>query len=307
MATGAIAVPVLKRILGDPRHQVCGVISQPDRPAGRNRQMAPSPVKQAALDAGVEVYTPEKIRDPAVMDWLAAKNPDLAVVFAYGQLIPRRVFDFPRHRTINIHPSLLPHYRGAAPINWAIADGLSETGVSIMYITERMDAGDVLMQRRVAIEPGEDAVSLSSRLASIGGEMLLEAIHLIEIGHARPTPQDESHATHARLLTKEDGRIDWTRPATEIHNRVRAFQPWPGACFPDPAGPAGAMIKVGKTRVEERAGSPGEILDLSGDGPLIATGRGALRLCTIQPAGKKMASGRDFLNGCRWSHGSRLA
>jgi methionyl-tRNA formyltransferase len=306
LATGAIAVPVLRRILADGTHSVTGVITQPDRPAGRNRQLTPSPVRQAAVEAGLDVLAPEKIRDSAVMDWLAARAPDIAVVFAYGQLIPRRVFDFPPHRTLNIHPSLLPLYRGAAPINWALADGHTETGVSIMYIAEAMDAGDILLQQRVTIAPEEDAESLSTRLADLGATLLLDAFRLIGEGHARATPQDHAHATHARRLTKEDGRIDWTLPAAALHNRVRAFQPWPGAYFPEPGGPAGAMVKVGRTRPAAGQGAPGTLLELAADGPVVAAGEGAVQLLALQPAGKRMIPGPDFVRGCRWAPGTVL-
>ena len=306
LATGDIAVPVLHRVLADGRHRVVGVICQPDRPAGRNRQLTPCPVKQAALAAGLDVFSPERIKDPAVLEWLAARQPDLGVVFAYGQLIPRAVFDFPRFRMINIHPSLLPLYRGAAPIQWALADGRTETGVSIMYIEAAMDSGDILIQQKTEIHPEEDAAALSERLSGLGAELLLDVIGLLENGHARPTPQDPAHVTHARLLTKEDGRITWSLPAETLHNRLRGFQPWPGAFFPAPGGPAEAMIKVRRTRVEPGHGTPGHVLALEGDGPLVATGLGALRLLELQIPGKTWMSGRDFLSGGRWAPGITL-
>jgi methionyl-tRNA formyltransferase len=297
LGSGAIAVPVLRRLARHPDHRVCGVLSQPDRPAGRQRVLTPSPVTLAARELELEVLTPERVGDPAVRDWLTERRPELGVVFAYGQFIPRAVHDLPARRMINLHPSLLPLYRGAAPIAWAMAEGCTETGVSIQYVEPEMDGGDILAQLRVEIDPEEDAEALTARLVALGTEMLVELLAEMAAGRAQAVPQDRARATLARRLTKEDGRLDWSLPARQLRNRVRAFVPWPGSFFPFGPVEANASCKVRRARVEPGQAAPGTVLEWGGDGPLIATGEDALRLLVLQPPGGREMSGRDFVRG----------
>ena len=285
----------------DTEHRLAACVTQPDRPQGRGRQLAPCPVKAFAVEAGVPVLTPEKIGD--ARPELAALAPDLIVVAAYGQYIPRAIIALPRLGCINIHPSLLPKYRGAAPMQWAVANGDTETGVTIQEVGARMDAGPILLQARHPIAPEDDLNTLEPQLARLGADLMLEAIRQLDTGTATRRVQDEALVTMARKLEKADARLDWSQPASVLHNRVRGFQPWPGAF----CSVQGKRLGVAKTRVEQAHGEPGALLDAGGDGPLVACGEHALRLLAVQPEGKRTMPGPDFLRGTRLEPGTRFA
>ena len=300
MGSAELAIPSLKAILEKGEDTVVGVVSQPDRPAGRKRRPTPSPLKAFAAEKGLNVLVPEKVGDPESVDALAALKPDLLVVVAYGQYIPTRVIDLAPGGAINVHPSLLPKYRGSAPIQWAIANGDRETGVSIIFLAQKMDAGDILRQETYPIGSDDTSALLHGKLARFGADLLLKAIDDIRAGTVSRTAQDESDALEIRKLAKEDGAIDWTLPAETIRNRIRAFDPWPGSTC---TLPDGQVLKVWGAVLEEGCGAPGEVLD---GHLLVAAGDGALRLAEIQPAGKKRMPAASFLNGHPVSQGLLL-
>ena len=244
--------------------------------------------------------TPDKVGDPESLQALEALEPDLFVVVAYGQYIPSKVIQLARHEAINVHPSLLPKYRGSAPIQWAILNGDEQTGVSIIYLAKKMDAGDILKQERHPIGPDDTSAVLHDRLADLGAELLLKTIGEIRDGRVSRTVQDEAEAVEISKLSKEDGKIDWSMPAEAIRNRIRAFDPWPGSycILPD-----GDVLKVWKASREAGEGAPGELLD---DQLLVATGSHALRLLVIQPAGRKRMPAEAFLNGHPLQKGIKL-
>lgn len=300
MGSASLAVPSLRALLDRSDDTVVGVVSQPDRPAGRKRIPSPCPLKAFADERGLNVMTPEKVGTPESVQALADLMPDLFVVVAYGQYIPSRVIQLARHEAINVHPSLLPKYRGSAPIQWAILNGDDVTGVSIIYLAKEMDAGDIIRQESYPIHPDDTSASLHDRLAAVGADMLLNAIDDIRNDRVSRTAQDDSLAVEIRKLAKEDGRIDWTLEADVIRNRIRAFDPWPGSfcILPD-----GEVLKVWKASFEEGRGMPGELLD---DEMLVAAGKGALRLAEIQPPGKQRMAAKSFLNGHPLAKGQLL-
>ncbi len=305
MGSGAIAGPTLQRLLHHPPVEIVAVVTQPDRPKGRGLKVAACPVKQLAADLNLHVLSPEKVGAEASVHEIESLRPDLIVVAAYGQYIKPAVLDLPRLGSINLHPSLLPKYRGAAPIQMAVANGETVTGVSIIDVAREMDAGDILLQEPVAIDPDDTAGSLTPRLAEVGAELMRRAVDLIRDGSVTRTPQDPTVATYVSKLTKADGRIDWTSGAEEIRNRIRGFNPWP-ACFCEiPAG-SEQSVKVWKARVEPGDGAPGSVLETGAEGPLVATGEQALRLLELQPPGKKAMPGGAFLNGHPLPVGSRM-
>lgn len=300
MGSAALAVPSLKALLERPGDDVVGVVSQPDRPAGRKRRSSPCPLKAFAMEHGLNIMTPEKVGDAESVQALAALRPDLFVVVAYGQYIPSKVIELAANEAINVHPSLLPKYRGSAPIQWAILNGDAVTGVSIIYLARKMDAGDIIRQESYPIDAGDTSASLHDKLAEVGADLLLKAIDDIRNKCVSRTVQDDSMAVEIRKLTKEDGRIDWSLPAETIRNRIRAFDPWPGSFCTLPNGDA---FKVWKAEVEGGTGIPGELLD---DNLLVAAGGGALRLIEVQPAGKSRMSAESFLNGHPQAKGQML-
>jgi len=301
MGSSEMAVPSLEAILRCGKDEIVAVVSQPDRPAGRHRRLRPCPLKVAALNAGIPVLTPEKIGAPDSIEALAALRPELIVVVAYGQYIPSRVTELAPHRAINLHPSLLPKYRGAAPIQWAIVNGDRVTGVSIIYVEQKMDAGDIIRQAEYPIDPDDTAQTLHDKLAVFGAKQLLLAIDDIRSETVQRKPQDETAAVEVRKLVKEDGKMDWSLSAEALRNRIRGFNPWPG-CYC--TLPNGEILKIWAAQCEEAEGAPGEVLD---DHLLVAAGEGALRLTEVQPAGKKRMSSAAFLNGHPLPSGSFLA
>lgn len=298
--SATIGFPVLEALLAG-RDEVAAVVTQPDRPAGRKQQLTPCPVKTFALEHGLPVLSPEKVKDN--LTELAAIKADLFVVVAYGQYIPLSVLSLPLHGAINLHPSLLPKYRGSSPIQRAVANGDTLTGVTILYVSEKMDAGDIILQRKVPIMPDDTSVTLEPVLAAAGAALLMEAIEQIRQGTVCRCPQKDEEATEVQKLTKDEGRLDWTLPASILRNRIRGFVPWPG-CFCEM--PDGQRLKVLCASVEDRSGQPGEILETEGAGLLVAAGEGALRLIEVQPAGKRAMDGASYLRGYPLEPGLRL-
>lgn len=301
-----IGYPVLDALLDSPEDEVVAVITQPDRPVGRKLRMTPCPVKEYAQRKELRVFSPEKVGSSESLSELKQLNADLFVVIAYGQYIPQSVLSLPPKRSINLHPSLLPKYRGSSPIQWALANGDMVTGATILYVSEKMDAGDIILQQKVDISPEDNAITMETRLGNVGAKLLMEAVDQIRLGNAKSHPQDDAAATEVRKLTKEDGRLDWTLPADVLNNRIRAFVSWPG-CFCEAPSRSGLQrIKVFRAEVESANGAPGEVLDASGKGPLIAAGEGSLRLLEVQPAGKKVMDGSAYLRGYPLTPGIHL-
>ncbi len=273
------------------------VVTQPDRPRGRNLEVAGCPVKRYLGERGTLVLSPESINAPESLERLRSLAPDLMVVVAYGQLLKPALLSIPRMGCINVHGSLLPKYRGAAPIQWAVANGERVTGVTTMFINERMDAGDIILKREVPVGPEDSGGALQDVMARVGAELLGTTVALLRAGKAPRVPQEEAAATYAPKLGKADARMDWSLPAATLHNRVRAFNPWPGCCCEVPGEP-GVRIKVLKTRVEAVRGRPGTVMEAGGDGVLIQAGdEYGLRLIEVQPEGKKVMSGAAFVRG----------
>ncbi len=305
MGSSSFACPSLERLLALPDDTVAGIVTQPDRPRGRHLDVAPCAVKERLGDRGIPVFTPAKVNEAASLDTIRAWRPDVLVVVAYGQLLKPALLDLPPLGCINVHGSLLPAYRGAAPVQWAIARGERLTGVTTMYLNECMDAGDIILTRPVAIDEEDTGGLLHDKLAVVGAEALVETLRLLRSGRAPRTPQDEAAATVAPKLKKADGQVDWAMPAGVIRNRVRAFNPWPACLCELPAGSA-RLVKVLRVRVEAgRAVAPGEIVESAGEGPLIQAGDGAVRLLDVQPEGKKLMTGAAFLRGYPLRAGDR--
>jgi methionyl-tRNA formyltransferase len=317
MGSAEFACPILRNLTKCGVAEVTAVVTQPDKPSGRGLEMSSSDVRKCATDLNIPSLTPANVNLPDSLDAIRAFQPDLIVVVAYGQILKAPLLALPPMGCINIHASLLPHYRGAAPIQWAIANGDKVTGVTAMHMNERMDAGDIILQKEVPIDREDTAANLHDRLAEQGATALIEVVHAINAGHALRVPQNEADATYAPKLSKQDGRIAWTASAEQIYNRIRGFNPWP-TCYcqvskepgrhrPGTGGKTEFPLKVLKARIEEgRAGKPGEIVDVTGDGPLVRTGDGSIRLVEVQPEGRKVMSGQAFLNGHKMRSGEIL-
>ena len=292
LGTPEFAVPSLERVL-EAGHQILAVVTQPDRPQGRGHALAAPPVKEAALRLGLPVHQPERIRAPEVAGFLAALQPDAMVVVGYGKIIPQSMLDIPPLGIFNLHASLLPKYRGAAPIQWAIANGETRTGVTTMRIDAGLDTGGILLQAETAIGPEETALELSARLAPLGADLLVETLARLQDGTLEPVPQDSAQASFAPVLRKEDGWIDWTSAAVQIHNCIRAFVPWPGSTTRFRGHP----MRIWSARVS------GPLAGICGSlhpdkGRLFAScGAGSLELLELQLEGKRRMSAADFLNG----------
>jgi methionyl-tRNA formyltransferase len=286
--------------------EVTLVLCNPDRPAGRGRSLASPPVKVEAMRRGIPVFQPEKARHPDAVARIAAEAPDLIVVVAYGHILPKSILDIPRLGCINVHASLLPRYRGAAPINWAVARGETVTGITIMRMDEGMDTGPMLHVREMPIGEEDTAETMFPKLSRLGAESLREALHKLREATLVETPQDAALATYAPLLTKEHGRIDWSRPAAEIRNLVRGMTPWPSGF----ALHAGKTLKVHASAVAAEsapAGEPGAVVALGRDGISVACGEGVLRLQVVQPEGGKAMDAWAYAQGRRVSTGERLS
>jgi methionyl-tRNA formyltransferase len=294
LGTPVFAVSTLERMAAA-GHNVLAVFTQPDRPRGRGQNAAPPPVKEAALRLGLPVHQPERIRRPEAVDLLRGLAPDAMVVVGYGQIIPQPVIDIAPLGIINVHGSLLPKYRGAGPIQWAIANGETRTGVTTMRIDAGLDTGDMLLEAETAIGPEENAIELGARLAEMGAKLLVETLEGLAAGRITPRKQDPALATYAPLLKKEDGLIDWTQPAHAIHCRIRGFQPWPGCYTPF----RGQKLHIWRARVVENAaaGAPGTFAAFKP--PMVRCGAGALELVEVQLEGRRRVGAADFANGSR--------
>lgn len=283
--------------------EVAGVVTNPDRPAGRGMELQPSPVKRAALEAGLEVQQPEKARDPELAKWLTDQEADVATVVAYGKILPGALLEVPRLGFVNVHFSLLPAYRGAAPVQRAVMDGARETGVSIMVLTEGMDEGPVLASEPVRIEPDETAGVLGARLAVLGAPLLVDALRAYIQGSLAPIPQDDARATYAAKITSEEARIDWTMDVVRIVNLVRGTNPFPGAW----TQLRGERVKVHAVRPSPEGGdlSPG-VIEVDGDVVRVGTGDIAAELVDVQMAGRKRMSAAELVRGLRLAPGEAM-
>ena len=303
MGTPGFAVPTLRKLLSG-RHQVGGVFTQPDRPSGRGRKLAIGPVKQLALQSGLPVYQPERL---APEEWkvLVETTADVLVVVAYGKILPPWLFNLPPHGAINVHASLLPRYRGAAPVSWAIVRGEIRTGVTTMRIDRGMDTGDLLLQNAVEIGPEETAAELQDRLAAMGADLLAETLDELETGQVRPRPQDPQLASYAPMLRKSDGEIDWSRSSRQIFNRVRGFDPWPGT-FTYRSGSLLRILKARPVTPSVQRQAPGSLWRWDSRRALVACGEGWLELLQVQPENHKPVAASDFLNGLRLQPGHSI-
>jgi methionyl-tRNA formyltransferase len=301
MGTPLFAVEPL-RALAAAGHEIAGVVTRTDKPSGRGRVTAAPPVKIAAQEMGMPVFQPRRVRDPEFIGTLRVLAPEAIVVAAYGQILPKDVLVMPRFGCINVHASLLPSYRGAAPVNWAIIRGEKETGVTIMQMDEGMDTGAILMKESIPIDPGDTAGTLTGKLSALGARLVIRALELVAEGKLVPMPQDNSLATLAPLLRKEDGVIDWNLPALEIHNRVRGLTPWPGAY----GNLDGKIVKIIGSEVAAGSGEPGKLYQGDGNSLTVGAGSGLLRILTIQPEGKKPMSAAEFLRGHRGVIGKKF-
>ena len=292
MGTPDIAATCLKKILAD-GFDVVGVYTQPDRPKGRGMKLVASPVKEVAVAAGIPVFQPENFREEETVEQLRALQPDICAVVAYGRILPQKVLDVPKYGCINIHASLLPKYRGSAPYQWAVLDGLAETGVTAMYLTREMDAGDIIDVSKTPIGENETAGELLDHLAVLGAELLSRTLTRFERGKVPATPQDASVVSYAPMLDKSMCPIDWTKTAQQVHNHVRGLHPWPVATMEL----QGKTFKVHATRVVEGSGKPGEILGLTKTGLRIACGEGAVEIISLQAEGGKRMAAPDYFRG----------
>lgn len=302
MGSPAFAVPSLTRLLAE-GHTIPLVVTQPDRPAGRGQEVRPPPVKVAAQAQSLPVLQPEKLKDAEVLAALAAARPDVIAVAAFGQYVPRAVRELPPFGCVNVHASLLPKYRGAAPIHWALIAGEPETGVTIMRIQEGLDAGPILLQRATPIAPEEDAGALHDRLAALGASALAEALRLLAGGEAIWMPQDETQVTWAPKLRDEDCRVELEGDPMSLVNRVRGLSPAPGAYLLW----GGRRLKLLRTQARTEAGPARAILAIEEQALVLGTGAGALALLQVQPEGKRPMTGAEFAHGQRLQAGMRLA
>jgi len=301
MGTPHFALPTLEAL--HEAHEVIGVVTRPDKPAGRGQRLRPPPVKQWALAHGLEVLQPPRLSEPRVLATLRGLKPEVIVVAAYGQILPSEVLNLPPAGCLNVHASLLPKHRGAAPIPAAILAGDRVTGVTIMLMDEGLDTGPILAQRACPITPQDTTASLTEKLAQMGADLLTETLPRWLAGHITPLPQDEAQASYCPLISKGDGLIDWMLPAEEIWRRVRAYNPWPSAY----TFWKGRLLKIWRARPlpEETTGEPGTVLDTP-LGPAISTGKGLLLLEEVQLAGKRAMPAAEFVRGQRGFVGAKL-
>lgn len=302
MGTPDFALSTLEGLL-EAGVNLVGVYTQPDRPSGRGKKLTPPPVKVLAEARGIPVFQPQKLRAPEVVEELRALAPDLLVVVAYGQILPKSVLEIPRYGCINVHASLLPRYRGAAPINKSVIDGETETGVTTMVMDVGLDTGDMLIKRSTPIDFEETAGQLHDRLALLGREAMDETLRQLCAGTLKAEKQDDSLTCYAPMMKKEDGRIDWSRSALEIHNQVRGLDPWPGAY----TGLGGEVLKIARTLPERgQGGTPGTVISAGAEGVRVACGDGVLLVRELQLPGKKRLAAADFLRGCPLPGGTLL-
>lgn len=304
MGTPDFSVGALKA-LAENGYEIAGVVTQPDKPRGRGKASAMTPVKEAALELGLTVYQPSRVREQSFMDTVRALNPDVIVVSAFGQIIPKALLELPRYGCVNIHASLLPKYRGAAPIQWAVMDGEPVSGVTIMQMDEGLDTGDMLAKTEVPLEPDETGGSLFDKLSRAGAELLIRTLPALEQGTLTPEKQPlESPTAYARMIRKEDGRIDWNLEAEAIERRIRGLNPWPSAY----TELTGKILKIWRAEVlpKESGQTPGTVTEAGKGGFCVQTGKGVLRLLEVQLEGKKRMDAQAFLRGFHAAPGMKL-
>ena len=292
MGTPDIAATCLKKILAD-GFDVVGVYTQPDRPKGRGMKLVAPPVKEVAMAHGIPVFQPEHFKDAETVEQLRALQPDVCAVVAYGRILPQSVLDIPTKGCVNIHASLLPQYRGSAPYQWAVLDGLKETGVTAQYMALKMDAGDVIDVSKTPIGPNETAGELLDRLAVLGAELLSKTLSRLAAGEVTATPQDEAAVSYAPMLEKSMCPIDWNKTAQQVHDHVRGLHPWPVAT----AQLGGTWFKIHQTAIVDGCGQPGEILELTKTGLRVACGQGAVEIRVLQAEGGKRMAAPDYFRG----------
>lgn len=307
LGTGDFALPTFRHLI-ETGHEVAALVTQPDRPQGRKQELIPSRIKLAARERSMRVEQPEDVNAPGGVELIRSLRPDLLVTAAYGQILSAEVLSVPPLGGINLHGSILPAYRGAAPVARAIQNGEAETGVTVIRMTPRIDAGGMIAVARTPIGPDETAGELEERLAELGAPLVAEAIAAIAAGRAEVLSQDKGRVTRAPKLSKEDGRIDWSRPAHTVHDHVRAMQPWPIAdtTWAPPGRPEPVRLIVHRTQVVEGAGEPGTVLEASGDRLVVAAGEGAVRILTIQVPGRRAMPAAEFLRGNPLGGGDRF-
>ncbi len=309
MGTPDLGAKVFEKLISS-NHNILAAVTQPDRPSGRGKKMRFSPVKELALEHNIPVLAPHKAKDQAFIKELKDYNPDLIVVAAYGQILPESIINLPKHGCINVHTSLLPKYRGASPIQWAIMNGDEKTGVTIMHMDTKLDTGDIIIQEEVLIDENETADTLHDKLAICGGNLLLEAIDLIEEGKAPRIKQDDSKASYVTTIKKSEGEIDFELPALVIERRIRGLNPWPSAyTFLNGTNLKiwqADVIEVDKIENNIKEGKAGEIAEVTKDSILVQTGDDYLKLLEIQLAGKKKMKTEDFLRGNKVEVGTIL-
>jgi len=298
IGTGEIGVPTLHTLLGSEEHQLAAVVTQPDKPVGRDQRIEASAIKKALAGTRIPILQPARIKDRQSIEEITARSPQAIVVIAYGQILPRGILETSPVACLNLHASLLPRHRGAAPIQAAIASGDSETGITVMYMDEALDTGDILLQRKIAILPTETGGSLHDRLAQIAPDALLESLQLLAKEIAPRVPQDNALATYAPKLNRNDGKIDWSQPADILERKIRAFNPWPGT-FTTIAVKSGKPrnLKIFSASIVDLVGEPGEILQTEKRGLVIAAREHALLLEEVQPEGKRRMTSAEFLHG----------
>jgi len=306
MGTAKLSCDSLRALIESPGFQVVAVITQPDRPKGRELKLQPSPVKELALQAKLAVLQPERARDEAFLGALRDLRPDLIAVAAYGQILPKSILDLPRFGCLNVHTSLLPRYRGAAPIQWAILNGDAETGVTIMKMDVGLDTGDILAQAKTPIHPKDNLETLHDRLARLGAELLVRIIPDYVAGRIPPRAQPAEGVSYASKIRKQDGHIDWTQSARVIWNRVRGLVPWPGAFSYLPGQPQPHLLKIWQAEPVERTGPPGEVLQADKTGIVVGCGRDALRILALQREGGRRLHAQEFLAGHPLLPGQKL-
>jgi methionyl-tRNA formyltransferase len=298
MGTGEIGVPSLNRLFASPECEVVAVVTQPDKPFGRKQELRASAIKQLALERGVPVLQPVKLRAPESVAEIVALRPDVIVVMAYGQILPKAVLDAPRLVCLNLHASLLPRWRGAAPIQAAIEAGDRTTGVTVMYMAEGLDTGDILLMHETPISEADTGGTLHDRLAEVAAEALAEALPLVAAGRAPRVPQEEAHANYAAKLSRENGLIDWHATPSQIDRRIRAMNPWPAAHTFLPTSAGARQLKIFAVTLEgSHTGAPGAVLRVDDHGLLVASQDGAVLLRDIQLEGKRRMSAGEFLRG----------
>jgi len=292
IGSGEIGVPTLQALQKSAEHELVGLVTQPHKPVGRLQRIEPPPITKAIAGTTIPILQPARIKDRQAIEDIRALQPDAIVAMAYGQILPREVLEIPRIACLNLHASILPRWRGAAPIQAAIAAGDRETGITVMYMDEGLDTGDILLQRKIDFLPTDTAGSLEDRLAKIAPETLLDSLRLLARGSARRIPQDNALATYAPKLKREDGRIDWSEPAEVIERKIRAYNPWPGAFMKL----KDRNLKIFSASVVDLRGKPGETLSSENE-LVVAAGKGALSLSEVQLEGKRRMSGGEFLRG----------